>query len=75
MGENTDDSAIPLDALEFAGDSRTGRLGVLLGVFSEGLLLTLIPVLVESASDFVAQVLGPNSGERSETTRSLNVTN
>ena len=75
VGENTDDGAVLLDALEFAGDGGTAALGVLLGVLGEGLLLALVPVLVESALDFVAQVLSPHGGEGAETTGSLNITN
>lgn len=75
VGENTDDSAVLLDALELAGDGGTGGLGVLLGVLGEGLLLGLVPVLVEAALELVAQVLGPDGGEGSETTGSLNVAN
>lgn len=69
VGEDTDDGAVLLDALEFAGTA----LGVLLGVASESLLLALVPVLVEAALELVAQVLGPDSSERAETTGSLNV--
>lgn len=69
VGEDTDDSAVLLNALEFAG----GVLGVLLGVAGESLLLALVPVLVEAALELVAQVLGPDSSERAETTGSLNV--
>lgn len=74
VGEDTDDSAVLLDALELAGDGGTVVLRVLLGVLGEGLLLASVPVLVESALDLVAQVLSPDSCERSETTRSLDVT-
>jgi len=75
VGEDTDDSAVFLDALELAGDRGAAVLGVLLGVLGEGLLLALVPVLVESALDLVAQVLSPNGGEGSQTTGSLNVAN
>lgn len=73
VGENTDDGAVLLDALELAGDGGAAALGVLLGVLGEGLLLALVPVLVESALDFVAQVFGPDGGERSETSGCLDV--
>lgn len=73
VGEDTDDSAVLLDALELAGDGGAAVLSVLLGVLGEGLLLALVPVLVEAALDLVAQVLGPDSSERAETTGSLDV--
>jgi len=75
VGEDTDNCAVLLDALEFAGDGRAGVLGVLLGVLGESLLLALVPVLVESSLHFVAQVFGPDGGEGSQTTGSLNVAN
>jgi len=75
VGEDTDDSAVLLDALELAGDGGTAVLGVLLGVLGEGLLLGLVPVLVEATLDLVAQVLSPDGGERAETTGSLDVAN
>jgi hypothetical protein len=75
VGEDTDDSAVLLDALKLAGDGGTRRLGVGLGVLGEGLLLGLVPVLVEATLDLVAQVLSPDGGERAETTGSLDVAN
>ena len=75
VGEDTDDGAVLLDALELAGDGLAGGLGVLLGVLGEGLLLALVPVAVEAALDLVAQVLSPDGGERAETAGSLDVTN
>ena len=75
VGEDTDDSAVLLDALEVAGDGGAAALGVLLGVLGEGLLLALVPVLVEAALDLVAQVLGPDGAERAETAGGLNVAN
>lgn len=75
VGEDTDDGAVLLDALDLAGDGGGVLLLVLLGVFGEGLLLALVPVLVESALKLVAQMLSPNGGEGSKTTGSLDVTN
>ena len=74
VGEHTDNGTVLLDALKLAGDGGTALLSVLLGVLGEGLLLALVPVLVEAALDLVAQVLSPDGGERAETTGSLNVT-
>ena len=74
VGEDTDDSAVLLHALELAGDGLAVVLRVLLGVLGESLLLALVPVLVEATLDLVAQVLGPDGGERAETTGSLDVT-
>lgn len=75
VGENTDDSAVLLDALEVTGDGGAAALGVLLGVLGEGLLLALVPVLVEATLKVVTQVLSPDGAERAETTGGLNVAN
>lgn len=74
VGEKTDDGAVLLDALKLACDGSTAVLGVLLGVAGEGLLLALVPVLVEAPLDLVAQMLSPDGGERAETTGGFNVT-
>jgi len=74
VGEDADDGAVLLHALELLGDGRAAGLGVLLGVLGECLLLALVPVAVEAALDLVAQVLGPDGGERAETAGSLDVT-
>ena len=73
VGQDADDSAVLLDALELAGDGSAVVLRVLLGVLGEGLLLALVPVLVEAALDLVAQVLSPDSGQGAQTTGSLDV--
>lgn len=73
VGEDTDDGAVFLDSLEFAGDGGA-LLSVLLSVLGEGLLLRLVPVLVESSLQFVAQVFGPDGGQRSQSSGSLDVT-
>lgn len=75
VGEDTDDGAVLLDTLKLAGDGSTVVLGVLLGVLGESLLLGLVPVLVESALDLVAQMLGPNGGEGSQASGGLDVAN
>ena len=71
VSEDTDDSAVLLDALELAGDRGGLALSVLLSVLGESLLLALVPVLVEAALDLVAQVLSPDGGEGSQTAGSL----
>lgn len=63
VGEDTDDGAVLLNALELAGNGGAAVLGVLLGVLGEGLLLALVPVLVESALDLVAQMLSPHGSK------------
>ena len=75
VGEDADDGAVLLHALELAGDGSAAGLGVLLGVLGEGLLLALVPVLVEAALELVAQMLGPDGGERAQTAGSLDVAN
>lgn len=75
VGEDTNDGTVLANSFQFSGDGRLGsRLGVLLGVLGEGLFLGSVPGLVESSLDFVGKVLGPNGGERSQSSRSLDVT-
>jgi hypothetical protein len=56
VGEDADDGAVLLDALELAGDGLAVVLGVLLGVLGEGLLLAPVPVLVESPLDLIGKI-------------------
>jgi hypothetical protein len=74
VGEDSNDRAVFLDSLKLSGDGGTRVLLVLLGVLGEGLLLGSVPVLVESPLELVRKVLGPNGGERSETSGGLDVT-
>ena len=74
VGENTDDGAVLLDASKLTVDGRSLTLRVLLGVFGEGLLLGLVPVLVESALELIAQMLSPDGSEGSQAAGSLDVT-
>ena len=73
VSKHTDDGAVLLDALKLAGDGGAALVGVLLGVLGEGLLLALVPVLVESALNLVRKVLSPHSGQRAQATGSLDV--
>ena len=75
VGEDADDGAVLLDALELAGDALGAIIGMLLRVLGEGLLLALVPVLVESALDLVGKVLSPHSGQRAQAAGSLDVAN
>ena len=75
VGDNTDDSAVLLDTLKLTSDRRAGVLRVLLGVLGEGLLLALVPVLVESALDLIGKMLSPDSGKRTKSTGGFDITN
>lgn len=74
VSKNSDNRAVLLDSLKLLLDLGSITL-VLLGVLGEGGLLGLVPVLVESSSDLLGQVLGPDGGQRSQTSGSGNVTN
>jgi len=61
------------NAIEFGLNVGAVVVGVLLGVFGERLPLGLVPVLVQTSLEFVAQVLGKHGGEGAETARSFDV--
>lgn len=73
VGEDADDGAVLLHALELAGDGGARGFGVLLGVLGKGLLLALVPVLVEAALELVGQMLGPDGVERAQAPGGLDV--
>ena len=73
VGENADNSAVFADALQFTVSRLATILSVLLGIAGESLLLRSVPVLVEPSLELFAEVRSPDSGEGSEATRGLNV--
>ena len=73
VGDDADDLAELADALELRLDGLSVVLGVLLGVLGVGLALALVPVLVASALELLAQVLGEHGGEGAEAARRLEV--
>ena len=73
--KNADNSTVFLDTFELAVDRLTRFLSMFLGVFSEGLLLRLVPILIKASLDFVTEMLGPDSSERTQATGSLDVAN
>jgi hypothetical protein len=78
VSKPADNVAVLLDALKFRVGAITTLLLVVrktLGVFCEGLLFGVVPVLVESSLHLIVQVLSPDSGKSAETTGSLDVTN
>ena len=74
VGDDTDDGAELLDALEFGIDVLSAVFGVLLGVLGEGLLLGAVPVLVHATLELFVQVLREDGGEGSESLWSFDVT-
>ena len=74
VGDDTYDGAVLLDLLKLGLDF-LAAIAVLLGVLGEGLLLGLVPVLVEATLDFLGEMLGPDSGERAETAGGFDVAN
>lgn len=74
VSKNSDNSTVLLDSLKLLGDG-LGTALVLLSVLGESGLLGLVPVLVESSSDLLGKVLGPDGGEGSKTSGGLDVAN
>lgn len=70
---DTDGTAVFLYSLEISGDGVLGALLVFVTVLLEGVLLGLVPVLVESTEHFLVEVLSPDGSESAETTWSLDV--
>ena len=75
-GEDADDCAVLLYSLEVALDGvlALGILLVSLRAVSEGLLLRVLPVLVEAALELIGEMLSVDGRESAEATGGLNVT-
>ena len=75
-GEDADDCAVLLYSLKVALDGvlALGILLVSLRVMSEGLLLGVLPVLVEAALELIGEMLSVDGRESAEATGGLNVT-
>lgn len=74
VSQDADNGAVFLDSLEFTVD-RCSVFGVFLCIFGKSLLLRLVPILVESTLELVAEMLSPHRGERSQAAWRFNVTN
>ncbi len=75
VGNDTNNGAELLDALELGINVLATILGVFLGVLGKGLLLGTVPVLVHAALEFFVQVLGKDGSQGAESLGSLNVSN
>ena len=75
-GEDADDGAVLLYSLKVALDGvlALGILLVSLRVVSEGLLLRVLPVLVEAALELIREMLSVDGRKSAEPTGGLNVT-
>eukprot|EP00736_Rhodelphis_marinus_P002706 Rmarinus@m.23776 len=74
VGEHANDLAVLLDRTKIVLDG-LATIGIVLRVLGKGMLFRLVPVLVESATALIGNMLGPHRLQRTETTRSLNVSN
>lgn len=74
VGNKSNNGGVFLDSSQFSVHGIFG-FSSLFDVFGEGFLLGLVPVLVESSSNVVAQVTSPDSGKSSQSLGSGNVTN
>lgn len=76
-GEDSDDGAVLLDAVDVTLDGFLVILGELVAVvvLGESLLLGVHPVLVHSTLDILRLVLSPDGTESSEATGGFDVTN
>jgi hypothetical protein len=72
VSKNTDNLAVLLDAVDLRLNI-LGFLGELLSILGESLSLGAVPVLVESAFNFIRQVASPDSGKRTKTIGGFNI--
>jgi len=73
VGEDADNLAVLFHSLEFVGNIVVLLVGDTGGVAGEGFLLSAVPVLVEASLEGLFQVISPNGGEGTETTRGFDV--
>merc|ERR1712032_1628787 len=74
VSNNTNGCAVLRHSLEFRSDVLFS-FSILLSVSCECFFLATVPVFVRSTLAFLAQVLRPYSGERAQSTGSVNVSN
>jgi len=73
VDEDSDDLAVFLDSVDLSGEVLV--VLHLFSVLAESLFLGVHPVLVQSSLEFVGEMLGPDGGEGSEASGSLNISN
>jgi len=74
VGQNADDLAVLLNAVDL-GLNILGLLSSLLGVLGESLPLGSVPVLVETTTNIIGQMVGPHGGQSAKTIGGLDVAN
>lgn len=72
-GNHSNNGGVLSDSVEFDIDGFVLFVLMLLGVFGESFLLAAHPVLVESSKSVLVQLLGPDSGQSSKSSGSINV--
>jgi len=73
VDEQSDDGAFVSNSFQIGVDGVLLVTLVLEGVLGEGLSLAAIPIFIEAPLAFFRDVLGPDSGQRSESLRSIDV--